>query len=205
MCVCVSVSEIDSLCVYLWQRDCWQRWFTTPLGLASVTFFLWPSPPLAVTFSKKKKRPDSRAGVVCACLAVCWSVFAYLLLCRYQSVGASWGDRGRHYLGNVHDHQPGGQQVRDSHWGVAVCFQGCSLLIFHPVTQHFSSLFLLSLPNMHTHTHTHPHVLYTHTHTVQMRAYSRPAWDPCSFCRHYRGGHMCHKYIGSCRQIALLP
>lgn len=106
---------------------------------------LLPSPfsgaitSLAVKFFVK--RPDSRADV-CVCLCrVCmsgcvWSVFAYLPLCRYQSVGASWGDCRRHYLGDVHDHQPGGQQVRDRHWGGAVCFR---LLSFNLSAHHTAS------------------------------------------------------------------
>lgn len=50
---------------------------------------------------------------------------------------------------------------------------------------------------------THSH-MYS-TRTVQMQTYSHPAWDHCSSCGNYRGGHMCHKCNGSCRQIALLP
>lgn len=46
------------------------------------------------------------------CLCDDQGFFAYLRHCRYQSAGASWGDRRRHYVGDVHDHQPAGQQVR---------------------------------------------------------------------------------------------
>lgn len=69
--------------------------------------------------------------------------------------------------------------MRDSCWGGAVCFLGCSLLIFQPVAPRLPSLslprrLLLSLPNMrhkHAQIHTDPLVhrghshMYTHTDT----------------------------------------
>ena len=174
--------------------------------------FLGPSPFL---LSPSVRRADSWAGVchVFACRAVCWSVLAFPLLCRYQSVGASRGDCGRHYLGNVYEHQPGGQQVRDSRWGGAVCFLSCSLLIFESFTIHLSSIFLLLclfLNRCHKHAKTNTHgislrlyVLYTRAHTdahvpTQHVVFFYPADTTGE-------DMMCHKYIGSCTQIALLP
>lgn len=126
-------------CACLWIRDRCQHRITR--GLALATFFWGPSP---LWLSPSLNRPDSWAGVChkCACLLVCWS--ACRLLCRYQPAGASRGDCRRHYLGDVHEHQPGGQQVRDSHWGGAVCFLVCSLLILQQHIPHPSSCHLVS-------------------------------------------------------------
>lgn len=186
-------------------------------GICFCHLFLGAITSPAVTSSKETWQLSRCVCHVCTRLAVWWSVFAYLLLCRYQSVGASWGDRRRHYLGNVHDHQPAGQQVRDSHWGSAVCFLGCSLLIFQSIAPHLSSLFLprcclLSLPNMHhKDAQIDTEILWKGNYTVTS--------THTSICRHISTLHgvfahladttgkdmMCHKYIGSCRQIALLP
>lgn len=196
--MCVSVGERDSVCVCYKQNagnidsQGLQDLFPSPFPL--------PSPLWLSTFSTQTWQH------VCV---VCRSVFAYLLLHRYQSVGATWGDCRRHYLGDEHDHQPGGQQVR---WwcGLHLWLLSFNLSVYHraspvpiPVT---SSLPVFPNANVHTDRliqRTHSHIFSTHT--VQMQAYSHPAWDHCSSCRSYMGGHVCHKCIGSWRKIALLP
>lgn len=189
-------------CACLWIRDRCQHRITR--GLALATFFWGPSP---LWLSPSLNRPDSWAGVChkCACLLVCWS--ACLLLCRYQPAGASRGDCRRHYLGDVHEHQPGGQQVRDSHWGGAVCFLVCSLLILQqhiphpatsspppfaewaPQTQNLSYEGYAVTCSVHMHMHMFPHGMRSLliSQTLQGRTWCVT------------------KYIGSCRQIALLP
>ena len=49
------------------------------------------------------------------------------------------------------------------------------------------------------------HMCRTQPRAALTQADSHPAWDPRSSCSNCRGGHMCHKRVGSCRQIALLP
>lgn len=157
VCACEFLSKKKTVCVLLFvTRRLLAALIHKAFGTCFRHLFLGPSPLWLSTFSKETWQ-QSRCECVCMCGCV-WSLFAYLPLCRYQSVGASWGDCRRHYLGDVHDHQPG-QQVRDPHWGGAVCFLGCSLLIFQPITQHLPALFLpprllLTLPDTrHKHAH----------------------------------------------------
>lgn len=191
------LSGKETACVCLLRAECWQHWFATPSGLVSVAFF-WGHHLSGCQLLVK--RPDSLS-------VVCWPVFAYLLLCRYQSVGASWGDCRRHYLGDEHDHQPGEQQVR---WWCILLLRLLSfnLSAHHSVSRPSSCHFVSSSLSQHAHRSSHTENIFSHifsTHTVQMQAYSLPAWDHCSSCRSYMGGHVCHKCIGSWRQIALLP
>lgn len=178
--------------------------------------FLGPSP---LWLSTSVKRPDSWAGVchVCACRAVRWSAFTHLsFLCRYQSVGASWGDRRRHYLGNVHEHQPGGQQVRDSFTSLL-----CRLLSFNPAAPRDASLIYLPMtpsalfaakqtPQTYNDKHAPALMMPTKWHVMYIFVLT-DAHVPAQHAVFYHPANttgedtVCHKHIGSCTQIALLP
>ena len=56
--VCVSKIKTACLCVCLWQRHCWQHWFTRALGTCfSHLFFLGAVTSPAVTFSNDTRQP----------------------------------------------------------------------------------------------------------------------------------------------------
>lgn len=97
---------------------------------------------------------------------------------RYQSAGASWGHRRRHYLGDVHDHQPGGQQVRDSRCLIRSHLASSSYSDRRPSFSNFVS----------------PRLMPTCAQIAPRGAspvcaqYRRPAWDHSSSHRNRGGG-----------------
>lgn len=146
--VCVSKIKTACLCVCLWQRHCWQHWFTRASGTCFSHLFFWGPSPLRL--SPLVTTPDSPAGVcvffgffyvcVCPCLAVCWSRSAYTSFSAGISLLVPHGGIAEDTTWEMYMII----NQEDSRWGTlsepgAVCFSGCSLLISQPVAWHLSS------------------------------------------------------------------